>query len=327
MSCNCESLIKAIDAYIEKADDDLESALDDAGFIDAEDTVKEISSLEDKVAQALKDETKHVINSLKEASDEALDLEAYAREVWPDVKLTDDLSDKLRLVFMEEFTEFMPDLIGHYSMKIDPELTISAITQRTTSWIKNWSEELGDIMKLNSHNEIEKILETSLKEGQSVAECTQAILDSGIRDEYYKARRVATTEMLTAHSVAQQESFTQSPAVEEKMWRHTGSHKNEPRPNHVEMDGKRVPKDEPFVLEGADDVTYHPMYPRDASELPPGERINCHCIAQPVVSEEILGLPLEERQRLQQQAIDEDDGEWEKELDARNRAKASGESP
>ena len=35
-----------------------------------------------------------------------------------------------------------------------------------------------------------------------------------------------------------------------------------------------------------------------------------------------MGLPLEERQRLQQKAIDEMDDEWEKELDARNKAKA-----
>ena len=58
------------------------------------------------------------------------------------------------------------------------------------------------------------------------------------------------------------------------------------------------------------------------SFCPQGERINCHCIQQPVVSEDILGLPLEERQKLQQQAIDEMDDDWEAELDARNKAKA-----
>lgn len=40
------------------------------------------------------------------------------------------------------------------------------------------------------------------------------------------------------------------------------------------------------------------------------------------MSAEVLGLSLEERQRLQQQAIEEMDGEWERELDARNKAKA-----
>lgn len=113
----------------------------------------------------------------------------------------------------------------------------------------------------------------------------------------------------------------QSPAVEEKMWKHTGAYRNDPRKNHVDMDGQRVPKDQPFELRGIKGGTYYPMYPRDSS-LPPEESINCHCISQPVVSARVLGLSLEERQRLQQQAIEEMDDEWERELDARNKAKA-----
>ena len=113
----------------------------------------------------------------------------------------------------------------------------------------------------------------------------------------------------------------QSPAVESKGWLHTGNYRNEPRQNHIDMDGQIVAKDQPFELIGADGIVYHPMYPRDVI-LPAGERINCHCIQQPIVSEDILGLPLEERKKLQQQAIDDMDDEWEAELDARNKAKA-----
>jgi len=40
------------------------------------------------------------------------------------------------------------------------------------------------------------------------------------------------------------------------------------------------------------------------------------------VNKEKLVLSLEERQRLQQEAIDNMDDEWEKELDAKNKAKA-----
>lgn len=318
---DCGALIKAIDAYIRKVDDELADALDAAGFVDPEDTVEEMSRLEEAVAEALKEETDYIVRSMNKAAEEALDLEAYAREIWPGIKLNDDLAAKLRLVFVEEFTEFMPELVSHYSMRIDPELTVTAITKRTTAWIHDWSEELGEIMKLNSHTEIETIFDSCLKNGNGVAQATQAILDSGIRDEYYKARRVSVTEMLRAHSYAQHETFMQSPAVEEKMWRHTGSHMNEPRQNHIDMDGKTAPKNEPFELLGADGKTYHPMFPRD-SGLPPGESVNCHCIEQPVVSEAVLGLPLEERQRLQAEAIAADDGAWEAELDARNRAKA-----
>ena len=87
------------------------------------------------------------------------------------------------------------------------------------------------------------------------------------------------------------------------------------------MDGQRVGVKEPFVLTGADGSTYYPQTPRDTG-LPASESVNCHCIMQPVVSEEILGLPLEERQRLQAEAIAEDDGAWKAELDAQNKAKA-----
>ena len=146
-------------------------------------------------------------------------------------------------------------------------------------------------------------------------------MDGGIRSERYRARAAALTETLRAHSVAQQEALVQNPAVESKEWVHTGEYRNTPRENHVAMSGVIVPKDEPFTLEGLDGVTYYPMYPRDPI-LPPGESINCHCIHRGIVNADILGLPLEERQRLQQEAIDADDGAWEKELDAKNKAKA-----
>ncbi len=315
MKCNCEPLIKAIDAYIRKADDDLAGALDEAGFIDTAETVEEISGMEERVARALKKETRAILD----AAEEAVDLEVFARDVWPGVKADDDVADKLRLIFFEEFNAFMPELVTHYVAKIDADLVVTDFTKRTTAWIEEWSQELGDIMKLNSHDEVEKILATGLEQGQSVAEFTRALQDSGIRDEYYRARAVAVTETLRAHSAAQQEALVQNPAAAEKEWVHTGG--NDPRLNHVAMNGQRVPVDEPFVLECRDGDTRYPMFPRDTN-LPPEESINCHCIHRGIASEEVLGLSLEERKRLQQEAVDADDGEWEKELDAQNRARA-----
>lgn len=317
MCMNCRPLIKAIDAYIQKADDDLTDALEEEGYAEPKKTVKYIQDLEDKVEKAFLAETDYFLAE----AEKAVDLEAFAEKIWPDVMLNDELKEKLAGIFTELFSEFMPEFVGFYIGRTDTELELKQVSKRTTAWVKRWSKDLGEFMKLNSHKEIERILEKGLKEGSSVAEFTRNILDSGIRDEYYKARRVAVTEVLRAHSVAQQEAFMQSPAVEEKMWRHTGSYRNDPRKNHVDMNGQRVPVNEPFTLEGIKGGTYYPMYPRD-SDLPPEESINCHCICQPVVSEKILGLSLEERQRLQQEAIDDMDDEWEKELDAKNKAKA-----
>lgn len=317
MCLNCEPLIKAIDAYIEKADNDLADALGAEGYAKPKKTLKYAQEIEDGVAEALLEETDYFIAE----AEKAVDLETFAASVWPKVKLNDALKGKLVTVFTESLEKFMPEYVGYYLKQTDKDLKLTQVSKRTAAWVTSWSKDLGEIMKLNSHKEIERILEKGLKDGSSIAEFTRQILDSGIRDEYYKARRVAVTEVLRAHSVAQQEAFMQSPAVGEKMWKHTGEYRNEPRQNHVDMDGQRVPVDEPFELIGLDGGTYECMYPRDIA-LPPEESINCHCICQPVVSEEILGLPLEERQRLQQEAIDEMDDEWEKELDAQNKAKA-----
>ena len=317
MCIHCNSLIKAIDIYIKKADNELSDELEAQGYVKSKKTVKYIEEIEDSVAEALLDETDYIIAE----AEKAIDLETFAEGIWSKVKLDNTAKLKLIKVFKEKLNKFMPEFIGYYIAQTDKDLKLTQVSERTMAWVESWSKELGEIMQLNSHKEIERILEKGLKEGSSIAEFTHKILDSGIRNEYYKARRVAVTEVLTAHRAAQQEAFMQSPVVSEKMWKHTGEYRNEPRQNHVDMDGQRVPVNEPFELIGADGSTYNPMFPGDTI-LPPEERINCHCIEQPVVSEEILGLPLEERQRLQQQAIDEMDDDWEKETDARNRAKA-----
>lgn len=318
MKHDCSALIKAIDAYVEKADGDLKDALDGAGFLDAAGTVDDISALESRVADALAEETKRFTS----AAEKAVNLETFASDIWGEVKDANDADEKLGEIFLDEFNANMPKLATKYIKSIDSALTAKTISKRTTAWIESWSEELGKVMKLTSHEQIERILVSGLKDGQSVAEFTQAILDSGIRNEYYRARRVAVTEVLTAHSAAAQEAYMQCPAVEYKEWLHTGSYRNEPRENHVAISGQRVPTNAAFTLQGADGDTYYPLFPRDPSELPPGERVNCHCIAQPIVSEDVLGLSVEERRALQAAAIAEDDGEWEKELDAKNKAKA-----
>jgi len=317
MCMECAPLIKAIDAYIQKADDGLADALGAEGYIKPKKTLKYAQDIEDSVEEALLEETDYILAE----AEKAVDLETFAADIWPGVKLNDAAKSKLATVFTERLSEFLPEYIGYYIAQTDRGLKLTQVSKRTLAWVKSWSKDLGEIMQLNSHKEIERILDKGLAEGQGMAEFTRAILDSGIRDEYYKARRVAVTEVLRAHSVAQQEAYMQSPAVSEKMWKHTGEYRNEPRQNHVDMDGQRVPVEEPYELIGADGGTYEPMYPRDPL-LPPEESINCHCISQPVVSEETLGLPLEERQRLQQEAIDAMDDEWEKELDAQNKAKA-----
>lgn len=316
MCWNCKPLIKAIDAFIQKADEDLADELAEQGYIEPEKTVEYIKGIEEEVAEALLAETDYILAE----AEKAIDLEAFVADIWPGIKLNDILKRSLMSVFTKHLKKFIPEFIEYHLAQTDWELKLTKVSKRTTAWVEEWSRELSEIMQLNSHKEIEHILERGLKDGKGIAEFARDIQDSGIRNEYYKARRVAVTEVLTAHRAAQQESFMQSPSVNEKMWRHTGIYRNEPRQNHVEMDGERVPKGERFTLKGIKGGTHNPMYPGD-TDLPPEERINCHCINQPVVSAEILGLTLEERQKLQQEAVAAMDEDWEKEQEAKSQTK------
>lgn len=316
MCIHCESLVKAIDRYLQKADDDFEETLEDEGRVLAEDTVKAMNDLETGITLALLSETDYFVNEIKKKK-----TISELMDVFEEIKEKDVYCDEIKTVVAEKLHEEIPKYVKQYVKVVDKEIKITRVSQRTYDWIDSWSSELANMMKLTSHTQIEDILKRGLDVGSDISSVTLDILNSGIRNEYYKARTVAVTEILRAHNVSKQEAAMQNPCIKEKMWRHTGAHKNEPRENHVEMDGQKVPVDQPFTLEGADGITYYPMCPVDP-DLPPGESINCHCIAQDIVDEDILAMSLEERQALQQKIIDEMDDEWEKELDAKNRAKA-----
>ena len=376
MKClRCGPLIKAIDAYLAKAENDLYEQLTMEGYLKAKESLNTVDEIEEVVTKLLEDNADDLLKELADAIDletffkdnwpklknksklaqdlkakeslntvdeieevvtkllednaddllkelaDAIDLETFFKDNWPKLKNKSKLAQDLFDVFHTQFSTIMPTYVEAYVQKTDAELTVTKLTKRTTDWISSWSSDLADIMKLDTETEIEAVLKKGLNDGKSINDVANLIADSGIRSPGYRARRVALTEVLRAHGYAQLESYIQSPAVEEKMWKHTGAYRNDPRQNHVNMDGVHVPKGQPFTLIGADGNTYYPMTPRDVC-LPPRESVNCHCLLQPVVSEEVLGLSLEERQALQAQAIAEDDGEWEKELDAQNKARA-----
>lgn len=313
----CGDLIKAIDRYIAKADSDLEGQLEEAGFLNAKDSVREASDLEDELAEILSGQTEDIVEELGSAKDLRDAKKKIKRFFANDTETTELLTG----VFEEYFENVIPALATEYISEIEPDLSVKTLRARTTDWISSWSEELSNLMNLSSENRMGELLQSALDNGDSVADFARKLMEEGIRNEGWTARRAALTEMLRAHNVANNEAIMQSPATDRKRWRHSGAYKIQPRPNHVEMDGQTVPKADPFTLIGADGVIYYPMFPIDCI-LPPGEAINCHCISQAIVDDDVLGMSLEEREKLQQEIIDNDDGEWEKELDERNKAKA-----
>lgn len=321
MCTACSELIKAIDAYIAKADENLSDALEKEGFAEPKETVKHAEGLEEQLAEAFTEQSANFMDLINKAKESGIEVEEVFNDQFPDFKANDLTRDKLFKIFFDDFSEYIPTLANVYMSQLDSELVVDQISQKTASWVSDWSDELSELMELSSHKEIESLLTNALKNGKSVDELARNIQESGIRNEYYKARRAALTETLRAHSVAREESIQQCPAAEFKEWVHSGGYRIEPRENHVKMSGQVVPKDRSFTLVGRDGVTYYPQYPRDTS-LPAGESVNCHCIHRGVASENVLGLSIEERRKLQQQAIDEMGDEWEKELDAHNKARA-----
>ncbi len=320
---NVKPLLKAIDAYIAKADEELEETFQEEGRADPKDSVKAVSAIEAGIAAALVKETDYFIAEIKKFNkpsnaSNALKNVLNALEI---IKDNDVYCDTIQTTMEKQLNKIVPQFTDTYVKAVDSGLTGNRLSKRTTSFIRQWSGALARDMKLTSHTQLEKILVDAMENNSDIATVTRTIQESGIRNEYYRARRTAITEVMRAHNVAKQEARMQNPCVSYKRWRHTGAHKNEPRDNHVAMDNKTVLKNEPFELQGAKGDWFFPMYPVDPV-LPPEESINCHCICEDIVDENILGLSLDERKALQQQAIDEMDADWEAEFDAQNRAEA-----
>lgn len=314
--CGCQNLIRAIDRYIEKADKDLSDSLENAGFANPKDSVESVSGLEDELAEILSDQTKSIAREIITAGS----LEAAVRSV-EEFFIEDETRSRLIDVLQRFYKDNVPTLSTVYLQQAEDGMVVSQIRKRTTAWIKSWSDDLADLMQLTSKDQIENLIVEALENGKGVEDLKRKLITEGVRNEEYRARSVALTEMLRAHSVAREEAIQQSPATDRKKWLHSGGRKITPRENHVAMNGQIVPKKKAFVMHGRSGSTYHPMFPRDP-DLPAEEAINCQCTHVPVVNDDVIGMPLEERQKLQQQIIDEDDGEWEKELDAKNKGKA-----
>lgn len=314
---HADPICDAIDRYLAKADEDLEDQLKEEGYAEPKDTVSEMNSLEEEIADILHSQTTALVTALKAADG---DWDA-AQENVSDLIDGDDIADQVEDVANCMYEIQVPKVATIYIQESDGALVVDTLRQRTSDWFTSWSEQLGNLMKINTHKQITDLIQETIANGDDIAMLTRKIMAGGWRTEYYQAKRVAVTEVLRAHSVAKEEAIQQSPVVDMKEWRHTGAHKIKPRPNHVAMDGQMVPKDQPFEMQGRDGGTYYPMFPRDPN-LPACESVNCHCIHRGIVNQETLGLSIDERKKMQQAFIDNDDGSWAKEENARNKARA-----
>ena len=300
-----QSLIKAIDRYISKADQNFRDEIESEGFLAADAAMEAEEALENGMTDAINNHVDGVLDTLGDASS----LKRYVEKTWPEIQKEPELRDKLHDLFYAQFTQLLHTGVVAYLKASDKEVGIAADEDgRTTPYardfINGWSGQLADIMHLSTDRQINKILVDSAEKHLSISETTLAIGNSAIRSPGARSRLVAQTEVLRVESYSQLEAMRQDPAASEKEWIHTGRHKNKPRENHVAISGQTVPIGEPFSLSG-----HKPMCPRDTS-LPPEESINCHCIMRAKKDSKVLGLSADERKALRDKYLNDVEEEW-----------------
>lgn len=296
-----DKLLKNLNAFIQKANED-EEPLEDkiADFPGVEKIVGLIEDFEKVVARLLREQRKYFLDAFSSfvSKDDKITIEAFIRFMQSDLFAADEFAEEMS----EETAEFLQTTIEELTNiimdSIDKDVQFEVLSGRTTNWIKNWSEDLADIMKLKTHAALESELLDILDKGESIAQAELRIKELP-QFNRNRARATARTEILTASSQANWESFKQSPAVSQKKWKHSGTKKNDPRQTHVAMSGTVIDVDEYFFVDGEEG-----LYPRDPS-FSAKNRVNCGCAVGPVVDEQILGLSKEEKEAIRQQTLAE----------------------
>lgn len=258
-----------------------------------------IEDYEKKAAKLLRNQRKHFVNGVKSFVSKDITLAALLIFVTNDLFAEDEFADEMEEVTAEFLTLTIAELTTEMMEVIDRDVSFEVLSGRTTKWIEDWSKDLAELMKLNTHKALEEELKTAIENGESIQQVELRLKELPEFDRK-RARITAITEILTASSRSQWEAYNQSPAVTKKRWRHSGSKKNNPRENHEAMDGIEVGVDEEFHIAGSTETC---QYPRDPS-LSGKERIRCHCTMSPVVDKDILGLSKEEKEQLRQEALE-----------------------
>lgn len=292
-----ERLFKAINSIVKEEADELKEEIAEFPALDA--TLTAIETYEVKVACLFRRQKKYFIDGLKTliAKDE---FEHMAKVADLMVKLyeADDFADSMADYTEDFLLDVIEEMVAEIMKSIDEEVAFNTLSSKATTWISEWSKDLAEMMKLTTHSEIEKVISTVIETGESIDKAIKRLRELPEFDRA-RARATAITEVLRANSVAAHEAYVQSPAVIQKVWKHSGSKKNKPRQAHVNLSGTVIGIDEKFDVNGQ-----QALYPRD-KELPAEEVINCHCVLGPVVDPAIFGLSKEEKQRLRDLAIAE----------------------
>lgn len=183
---------------------------------------------------------------------------------------------------------------------LDPDILFEELSERTEADVTEWGVTLAAFIFLATRNGILGAISVAITGNLTVSALITALQDLRVFSRG-RASSIAKNEVLTALSIAQQESYGQSPAVTGKMWVHTDRQEGNPRANHQKMDGLEVPVDEEFEIEDSAETC---MFPREP-KLSPAERMNCNCVIFPVIDGLTIVLSKEDKEALRQQYIAE----------------------
>ncbi|PWI62426.1 hypothetical protein DCS65_03395 [Bacillus subtilis] len=297
-----DKLLKSLNAFIQKAEENQYKQLGEMvpDFPGKSNIPKYVEEYEKGIARLLRRQRKKFLDGLNGfiGKDSKETLEALLVFFTQNLFAEDEFEEEFQELtegFLQQTIEELAEVIMD---SIDPEVPFKVLSTRTVNWIRDWSEKLAQIMKLNTHEAVENILTDAIENGSSIQDIELTLKEMPQFDRE-RARTTAITEVLAASSAAQHESYAQSPAVKKKKWRHSGGKKNNPRESHINLDGTVIGIDEEFQIPGSSETC---MFPRDP-KLSAGERINCHCVLAPVVDNEILGLSPKEKEEIRKEIL------------------------
>ncbi|PAD00164.1 phage minor head protein [Bacillus paralicheniformis] len=297
-----DQLLNSLNTFIRKAEEDDEKSLVEVipDFPGLSKIPGYIQEYEKNVARLLRRQRKKFLSGLNDfvSKDSKETLEAILVYFTQNLFAGDDFEEQFQELTEGFLQQAIEELASVIMDSLDPEVPFNVLSSRSTNWIKGWSEELAEIMKLNTHEAVENVLTEAIGNGASIQDIELTLRDLPQFDRS-RARTTAITEVLAASSAAQQEAYSQSPAVIGKKWRHSGGKKNNPRENHMALDGTIVGVDEEFTIPGSGETC---MHPRD-SKLSAKERVNCHCVLSPVIDNNILGLSAEEKEKIRRESL------------------------
>ncbi|EHG1823767.1 TPA: phage minor head protein [Listeria monocytogenes] len=319
-----DNLIDTINILVEKVNEgEFEKEL--LGQLGMKNIPAFVETFEKDISSLLLIQRSYYIDQLKKTvikADKPLTIEELFQYYSNDLFIGDDFRINMSKKASDFLTATTKDISKTVMKSLDKDVSFKRLSGRSVSWIKEWSEDLANLMKISTQSEVEGVLIKALSEGKGIQHVELALKDLPAFDRK-RARTTAITEVLTAASVAQQEAFEQSPSVEGKKWKHSGGKGIEPRSSHIELSGKVVQINETFTIPGSGELA---KYPRD-TDLSASERIHCHCALGPAVNEEILGWTKEDKEKARKEVMDDLDKNpyTKKQKDAKNLANKVGQ--